>query len=296
MYVIIGASGHIGSVVAQKLLQEGKQVRAIARDASRLDALKKAGAEIIVGSLYDTDLLYNAFQNSTAVLTMIPEDARVDDLVRHQDTVGGSISTALKLRRVPHVVNISSIGADVPEGTGPIAGLHRQEERLNRLEECDVLHIRPSYFMENFLRNIPLIQHMGINGSSLRSDVPIGMIATRDVGAVAAARLSNLDFRAKSVIDLMGPRDLTMNEATRMIGSAIGKPDLQYIAFSYDDAEQGMIQAGLSPSVAGSANEMFRAFNEGLIRHPERTPQNTTPTSFEDFAREVFAPAFEPAK
>jgi Predicted nucleoside-diphosphate-sugar epimerases len=292
MYVIVGSTGHIGSVVARKLLEHGKKVRVIARDASRMQTLTELGAEAMAGSLFDTDFLYHAFQGSTAVFTIIPGDIRADDMMRHMDTIGGSISTALRMSHASHVVNISSIGAENIEGTGPIAGLHRQEERLNQMEDCNVLHLRPSYFMENFLNNIPVIKYMGINGSPIRGDLQIAMNATRDIGAAAAERLLSLDFKDKSFFDLMGPQDLTMNEATKILGAAIGKPDLSYVQFSFEDAENGMIQAGISPNVASNYNEMAKALNEGLVHPAPRTPENTTHTSLEEFAHSVFAPAF----
>lgn len=118
------------------------------------------------------------------------------------------------------------------------------------------------------------------------------MIATRDIGAYAGDRLSKLDFSGKSVSDLLGERDLTMTEATAVLGKAIGKPELPYVQFGYEDAIQGMVQAGISPDVAKSYAEMGKAFDEGLIPPVRRTSQNTTSTSLEEFAKNVFAPAY----
>jgi len=292
MYVITGASGNVGSGLARKLIKEGKQVRVIARDAKRLSALTEKGADPRAGSLFDTDFLYDAFRHATAVFTMIPPNTKADNVAREQDTIGASITTALRLSNVRKIVNLSSMGGEVAEGTGPIAGLHRQEERLNQLENTDVLHLRPAYFMENFLFNIPIIKQMGINGGAFRSDMAMPVIATRDIAAFAADRLIRLDFQGKSVADLLGARDLTMADATRIIGEAIGRPDLKYVQFPYEDAEKGMIQSGISPDVARAYNEMARALNEGLVVPAPRTPQNTTSTTFEEFARNVFAPAF----
>lgn len=293
MYVITGATGNIGRVIAEKLLSQGKKVRAIARDRARLKPLEDRGAEIMPGSLNDPDFLARAFDGATAVFAMIPPDITPTDVRKYQDTIGEAIVAALRKTKVPYVVHLSSIGAQVPEGTGPIAGLHRQEERLNQLNDTNVLHLRPASFMENFLHSIPMIKGMNINGSPMRGDLPIPMIATKDIGSYAAERLSNLDFRGKTISDLLGPRDVSQTEATGILGKAIGKPELPYIQFGYDDAIQGMVQAGISPDVAKSYAEMGQAVNEGLIPPVKRTPQNTTPTTMEEFAKNVFAPAYQ---
>ena len=86
-------------------------------------------------------------------------------------------------------------------------------------------------------------------------------------------------------------RDLSHVEATRIIGERIGKPDLQYVQFSYADEEKALVEAGMSESFAELYVEMTKAFNEGIIK-PHRTPENTTPTRFEDFVGEL-AQAYE---
>jgi uncharacterized protein YbjT (DUF2867 family) len=118
------------------------------------------------------------------------------------------------------------------------------------------------------------------------------IIATKDIGAVAAKRLLALDFSGHSALELMGPRDVTMTEVTAALGAAIGKPDLKYVAFPYADAVKGMVQAGIPEELAGMYAELSRAFNEGMKPTQPRSAQTTTPTTIEEFARTVFAPAF----
>jgi len=291
MFVITGATGNIGAVLAEKLLDGKQKVRAIARSADRLKRLADRGADIAAGSLDDSKFLTRAFQGATAAFTMIPLDLKAQNVRTHQDHFGEAITSAIKQARPSYVMNLSSVGGHLPEGTGPIAGLHAQEERLNRIEGIHILHLRPAWFMENLLGNIPLIKHMGINGSSMRGDLSFSMIATRDIASAATEHLLKLDFTGQSIHDLLGQRDLTMTEATTILGKAIGRPDLPYVQFSYEDAQKGMVQAGLPEDVARSLNEMARAFNEGLIAPVPRTLHNTTPTSIEDFAN-VFAAAY----
>jgi uncharacterized protein YbjT (DUF2867 family) len=291
MYVITGATGNTGSEIAQKLLKSGKKVRAIARDKSKLQSLEALGAEISQGALDDTNFLTKTFEGATAVYAMIPTDVRAQNLFEYMDRIGASIYEALQQSKVPNVVNLSSIGAELPSGTGPISGLHHQEQRLNQLD-ANVLHLRPTFFMENFLMDIPMIREMGIMGSPARPDLVLPMIATKDIGDVAADRLNRLDFKGKTVLDLLGPRDVGYAEAAKILGAAIGKPDLPYVEFSYEDAEKGMIQGGIAPDIASKYVEMYRAFNDGLIKPLPRKPENITPTTIEEFAN-IFAAAYQ---
>jgi uncharacterized protein YbjT (DUF2867 family) len=123
-------------------------------------------------------------------------------------------------------VNLSSYGAQLPEGTGPVAGLHSMEQKLKAISGLNALHLRAAYFMENNLK-IGMIQGMGLFGNALLPDVKLPMIATRDVGDYAAQRLLRLDFSGKETRELIGERDLSMREATAVIARGIGKPDLQ---------------------------------------------------------------------
>ncbi|MGE5173206.1 MAG: epimerase [Betaproteobacteria bacterium] len=216
--------------------------------------------------------------------------------MEYADRIGESIARALEIAKVKHVVNLSSVGAELSEGTGPVKGLHNMEERLNRIKGLNVLHLRPAYFMENLLWSIDLIRSKGINGDSIRGDLKIPMIATKDVAAYAADRLVKKDFTGSSVRYLLGQRDLSMIEAAEIIGKKIDIPGLSYVMFPYDEAEKAMVAMGLSPDMSRLYIEMSRAFNEGRIAYEKRTRENTTLTSFEAFCDEVFVPVYTQKK
>ena len=147
--------------------------------------------------------------------------------------------------------------------------------------------------MENNLAAIDMIHGMGMFGHALLPDLKLPMIATPDVGDYAAQRLLNLDFSGKQTRELLGDRDLTMTEATAVIARGIGKPDLRYEQFSYDQVQQALTQMGFSPRKAAVYIEMFQAINAGVLAAQEpRSPENSTPTSFEKFVQDVFSPAY----
>jgi uncharacterized protein YbjT (DUF2867 family) len=288
-YVILGASGNTGSIVADFLLSKGKKVRVVGRDAGRLRSFVRKGAEAFTADLSDAAALTKAFSEARAAYLLLPPIFSREEQEQQSD----AIAKAVKQSGLRYAVNLSSYGAHVPEGTGPIAGLHSLEQKLNAISGLNVLQLRAAYFMENNLAAIGMIQGMGIFGHALLPDLKMPMIATRDVGDYAAQRLLDLDFSGKQTRELLGERDLSMAEATAVIAGGIGKPDLRYEQFPYDQMQQALTQTGFSPKKAAGYIEMFKAINEGIVAAQEpRSPANTTPTSFEKFVHDVFLPAY----
>jgi uncharacterized protein YbjT (DUF2867 family) len=293
MYTILGATGNIGSVIARTLLEKGEKVRVFGRSVDKLKMFADKGAEAHVGDITDAKAVSKSLTGVRAAFLLVPPDMQSKDYRAHQSEVVDALTTAVKNSGLQYAVNLSSIGGQASSGTGPIAGLHECESRLNGIEKLNVLHLRAAYFMENELRAIPMIQGMGIYGGAIKADLKLPVIATRDIGAYAANRLLKLEFSGKQTQELLGERDLTMSEVATALGAAIGKPDLKYTEFGYEQVQQALLQMGLSEKTAALFVEMFRGFNEHTAGGLEkRSPENTTPTSIEVFAREVFAPAY----
>ena len=289
-YVILGASGNTGSIIADSLLSKGRKVRVVGRDAERLQRFVRQGAEAVMGDVSDAAALTKAFSGARAAYLLLPPITSREDQERESDAIAKAV-TESGLR---YAVHLSSYGAHVPEGTGPVTGLHSSEQKLNAIGDLHVLHLRAAYFMENNLAAISMIQGMGIFGHALLPDLKLPMIATRDVGAYAAQRLLDLDFSGKQTRELLGERDLSMVEATAIIARGIGKPDLRYEQFSYDQVQHVLEQMGMPPKKAAVYIEMFKAINAGLLAAQEpRSRENTTPTSFENFVQDIFAPAYQ---
>ena len=289
MYVISGASGNTGSIIANSLLSRGKKVRVIGRDAGRLQSFVRKGAEAFTADLSDAAALTKVFSGASAAYLMLPPITSREDQERESD----AIAKGVKESGLRYAVHLSSYGAHVPEGTGPVTGLHNAEQKLNAINGLNVLNLRAGYFMENNLAAIGTIQKMGVFAHVLLPDLKMPMIATRDVGDYAAQRLLDLDFSGKQTRELLGERELTMTEVTAVIRRGIGKPDLRYVQLSYEQMQQGLMQMGFSPKKAAVYIEMFTAVNIGVLAAQEpRSPENTTPTSFETFVQDVFAPAY----
>ncbi len=289
IYVILGASGNTGSVVADFLLSKGEKVRVVGRDAGRLQRFVDKGAEAFTADLSDAAAITKAFSGARAAYLLLPPVKSREVQERESD----AIAKAVKESGLRYAVHLSSYGAQVPENTGPLVGLHASEEKLNAISGLSALHLRAGYFMENNLAAIGMIHGMGLVGNALLPDVKLPMIATRDVGNYAAQRLLHLDFSGKQSRELLGERDLSMTEVTAVIARGIGKPDLRYQQLSYDQVQQALIDLGVPPKGAALYVEMYKAINEQVVVPLEpRSPENTTPTSFESFVQDVFVAVY----
>jgi uncharacterized protein YbjT (DUF2867 family) len=293
MYVVLGATGNTGSVISNSLLVKGEKVRVVGRDATRLQRFVRKGAEAFTANVSDAAALADAFQGARAAYLMLPPSMTSQDYRADQERESDAIAKAVRESGLRYAVHLSSYGAHVPEGTGPIAGLHSSEQKLNAISALNVLHLRAAYFMENNLAAIGMIHGMGMFGHALLPDLKLPMIATRDIGDYAAERLLNLDFSGKQTRELLGERDLSMNEATAVIARGVGKPDLRYVQFPYEEVQQVLMQMGIPAKSAALFIEMYKAINAGVVAPQEpRSPENTTPTSFEKFVQDVFAPVY----
>lgn len=291
---VTGATGQVGSALVHHLLRGGHRVVAISRPSLKLDALKAAGADVRpVDVAADVAGLTAALRGADAAFLMIPPNVAHPDVLAYADGVAANLESAVRESGVRRVVQLSSLGGDRESGTGPIIYLHHLENRLRGVAGVDLLILRPTFFMENLYSSVGMIKGMGINGGPQAPEAKIPMIATADIAAYAARRLGALDWTGTQVQELLGPRDYSMQEATQILGRAIGRPELPYVQFPYDQATQGMVGAGLSPSMAGLYVEMARNVNEnGLFQNEPRNAQTNTATTLEDWAARAYTPAF----
>lgn len=294
MYVVLGASGNTGHIVANNLLASGQKVRVVGRIAAHLQPLAAKGAEPFIADATDAEALTRAFHQADSAYIVIPPNLTSNDPLGYSNRVSDAIAAAIQNAGTRKVVALSSIGADKSSGTGPVVGLHHLEQKLDQINGANVLYLRAAYFMENTLPQVNAIRQMGAVATPLRPDLKLPMIATRDIGAIAADALLHPTARGKQTRELLGQRDLTYTEVTAIIGKAIGKPNLKYVQAPDDQFRSALLQMGMSEPLARLLLEMIGSLNSGSMHALEaRTPLNTTSTSYETFVAEYFVPAYQ---
>jgi uncharacterized protein YbjT (DUF2867 family) len=293
MYVVTGATGNTGSVVAERLLAAGEKVRVVGRDAKRLERFTQKGAEPFVADAIDAGALAKAFSGAKAVYALIPPNITSSDVRAYQERVNDALVSAIEKNGVKYAVALSSFGADKPDKTGPVIGLHNLEKKLEGIPGLNALFLRAGYFMENILPQVDVIKSFGSMAGPVKEDLFLPFIATRDIGAVAAEALLKLNFQGKRPRELQGARDVSYTQVAKIVGAGIGKPDLAYKRLPAALLKPALTQMGLSSNMVDLLLEMADALNSGYMKMLEpRSPENTTPTPLEAFVTEVFVPAY----
>jgi len=286
-YVITGAAGHISRPLALQLLQAGHSVTVIGRDAAKLKPLTDAGATAAIGSVEDVDFLTNAFAGADAVYTMVPPRFDITNGWKQWiASIGKNYAAAIRANNIRYVVNLSSVGAHLPDGCGPVSGLYHVEQTLNALDGVNVKHLRPVYFFSNLLANVGMVKHMNIIGANYGGPgFVFAMVDTNDIAAVAFEALQSLSFTGKSH-QYIASDERPVTDIAAVLGKAIGNPSLPWITFTDEQSYAGMLQAGLTEEMATNYTEMGHAINNGSMMADYFAQANRTlsPAKLEDFA------------
>jgi uncharacterized protein YbjT (DUF2867 family) len=262
MFVVAGVTGHVGKVLAEELLGQGQKVRVLVRSTEKGAAWSKQGAEVSVGSLDDQALLTGALKGAKGFFTLLPPNYEATDFFATQKKTADVIGAAVRASGVPHVVMLSSIGANHAAGTGPIKGLHYLENVL-RATSVTLSAIRAGSFQENVGMSIAPAKQAGIFPNFLASaDFPVPLIATKDIAALALKLLLHNPGKSE-VIDLVGPA-YSNREVAEKLGAALGKK-LQVVDIPPAGAVDALMKGGLPKSLAELFAEMYDAANKGLL-------------------------------
>ena len=263
MFVIAGVTGHVGSVAAKELLAKKKPVKVIVRDAAKGAAWSKLGAQVVVGSLEDAAFLTFALKGADGFFALIPPRFDVADFYAYQTKVADSIAGAVQASGVRHVVILSSVGADLSSGNGPIRGLHYLEEALGKTK-ATISAVRAGYFQENVGNVLGVAKQAGVFPNlSASADFAFPMVATLDIGRQVAECL--LKKPAKSeIVDLHGP-SYSIRQAAQLLGKALGK-ELKIVDVPAAGRVAALKQAGFNDDIAKTFAEMYEGFDKGLMR------------------------------
>jgi nucleoside-diphosphate-sugar epimerase len=287
---VTGSLGNISRSLTQKLVAQGHQVNVISSNANKAEDIRKLQAIPLIGSLEDYEFVKQSFQGSDAVYLMIPPNFSAPDYKAFTITVGKNYARAIQEAGISYVVNLSSSGSPLA-GQPPLVNYQNLETFLDEQPALNVWHLRPGGFYSNFYGSIGLIKYQGIIGNNFGEEVNMVLSHPEDIADAAAEAFSTLSFKGKNVQYIISDT-LNGRQIAKMLGVAIGKPDLTWVPFTDEQLLQGLMQNGFSKDAAQHyIVDMGIAIREGLLaahyaQHAKEAFGNRNFSAFaEDFAR-----------
>jgi uncharacterized protein YbjT (DUF2867 family) len=291
--VVTGSLGHVGQPLTQQLTQQGHAVTVVSSKADKQAAIEALGATAAIGSVEDPHFVAATFAGADAVYCMIPPNFAAPDSRAYYRSVGSSYVQAIKQAGVKKVVHLSSWGADLDQGTGFILGSHDVENLLNQLTDVAVTHLRAGYIYYNLNSYLGMIKGQGIIGSNYGGDARIVMVAPADIAAAAAEELTSTPSTG-SHVRYVASDERTPDEIAHVLGAAIGKPGLKWVAFSDAQMQAALEQRGMPAPAVASMIALGTSIRTGALRqeYDRRKPTTMGKVKLEDFAQD-FAAAYQ---
>jgi uncharacterized protein YbjT (DUF2867 family) len=289
-YVITGSLGHISKPIAQQLIEAGHNVTVITSNPAKAKEIEALGAKAATGSVEDVGFLTQAFKGADAAYLMIPPNFAVTHWLDYMKSIARNYAEAVKANHIQYVVALSSIGAHMRNGAGPVDGTAYLETVLEQIPGLNAKFLRPSYFFYNLFQQAGMIKHSGIMGSTQPASHKLVLTHTDDIAAVAAEELLNLNFKGHSV-RYIASDERTWEDITNVLTSAVGKQGTPFIEFTDDQSLQGMLQAGLSNTIAEGYTIMGKALRSKEMEadYWNNRPAKLGKVKLEDFAKEFAA-------
>lgn len=282
-------SGNVGRKVASNLLDRDAEVVLYARRPEKVSDLTSRGARIVQGDQGNAQALSEATKGADALFWVNPTDYTTMDAMADTRRFAGAATEAIRQNATMRVVMISSIGGQLTSGTGPIVSLHETEQILKRATE-NLTILRPNYFMENVLTNLPMIISDGAMYSIEPGELSFHQVATKDIAAVAVDTLLPGEPGTR-IIDILGPEKISHNRIAEIVSRLIGKP-VQHVVVPPEALKGGLVAAGISDHVANLFLEMSEASIKGLLDQCVGDELRQGTTTLQEFAEETFLPAY----
>ncbi|MBS7231427.1 NAD(P)H-binding protein [Flavobacterium psychroterrae] len=288
---ITGSLGNISKPLAQELVQNGHEVTVISSSNDKQAEIEALGASAAIGSVEDVAFLTKAFSGADAVYCMIPRANYFDpnlDLDAFTRTIGNNYAEAIEKSGVQRVVFLSSIGAHLEKNSGIIQRYNEIEAVLNQLN-ASITFIRPTSFFYNLLAYIPLIKSKGIIATNYGADRMIPWVSPNDIAlAIAEEIVTPLDGKK---VRYVSSEELTGDETAKILGNAIGKPDLKWVLTTDEETLNGLVNVGMQPKIAEGLVEMYAGLYNGLLGadYIKNRPAMMGKTKLADYAKEFAA-------
>lgn len=262
MFAVAGVTGHTGRVVAETLLSRGKPVRVLVREEAKGAPWRGKGAEVRVASLDDSSALARALEGARGAYLLVPPRYDVEDAIGTMTRTARSIAAGVKSSGIPHVVALSSLGASRSAGTGPIQALHRFEEALGDAAPNRTF-LRAAYFIENMGAVMGEVQRAHVFPTFLTPGKEVAMVATVDIGRVAASLLLD-PAEGTRIVDLLGPTDHTPESIAAILSRVMGS-EIKMLPVPLEQVVPIFTSLGISKGGAELFHQLFQAINAGNV-------------------------------
>ncbi|MBY5393828.1 NAD(P)H-binding protein [Rhizobium leguminosarum] len=291
MIVVTTPTGDIGHQVVEHLLEHGASVRVIVRDPTKLPDAIRDTVEVVQGSHADAGTVNRAFEDAEAVFWLAPADAKAESVMAAYVDFSRPAAAALKAKGVKRVVSITALGRTTPLAgdAGYVTGSLAMDD-LIASTGIDFRALTMPSFMDNLLMQATSIKNQGVFFSPISGDLKLPSCATRDIAAVASRLLLDASWSGQEEVAVLGPENISFNHMAEIISDVLGNP-VRYQRISFETYKARFLQFGFSEAMAQGMTDMADAKNQGLDLGIERTPENTTPTSFRQWCEDVLRPA-----
>lgn len=286
--IVTGSLGNISKPLAEELVAQGHDVTIISSKADKTAAIEALGAKAAIGSVEDTGFLKSVFVGADAVYGMTPPNFHAIDAMAYYRSVATAYAEAITTTGVKHMVYLSSYGADLDKGSGMIMGSHFGEEILNKLTDTRLTILRPGYFYYNLFNFLGMIRQHNIIGTNFGGEDKLVMVSPYDIASAAAEELNQAAPQRK--VRYIVSDERTCNEVAKVLGEAIGKPELPWLTFTDEQVTQAMAERGMPPATAALLVELGAAIHTGILRQDyEQNKPALAKTKLEDFLPEFVA-------
>jgi len=235
--VLTGSLGNIGKPLATELITKGHSVTIISSNTDKQKEIETIGAKAAIGSIGDVNFLTTTFAGADAVYCMIPFNFMEEDQTAYFKNIETNYVQAIRQNEIENVVFLTGWAADT-----------EASYLLNQLSDRTVIELRPGYFYTNFYNDINIIKQHGTLMAGYGGDDKIAFVSPDDIAEAAFEELTT-PFQGKRA-RYVASEELTCNEAATILGEAIGKPDLKWIALSEEQLLDGLIQSGFPQQLA----------------------------------------------
>lgn len=287
--VVTTPTGNIGSKLTDRLLAAGADVTLIARHPEKVAGFVARGASVAQGSQEDEAFVLEATRGADVLFWLTPPSYQAPDFRAYQRRMGAIAARAIQANRIGRVVNLSSVGAQLGYGTGPVNGLHDIEQAIGQVA-TNVTHLRPGAFMENVLMSLETIRTAGAMFLPVPGDARIPMVATADIAEAAAKLLLDPSWSGQRALLLWGPAELGYGDVAATLTKVLGKP-VAHVQVTPEQARQAMLGMGMTAGMVDSFLELYDAFATGrIVQGLPPSPDLRGTTTFEQFATTVIKP------